>query len=592
MSPNSSRLVDWISEPRHDRGVRFADDTDGWRFVSYAELAELCLRGAEQIAAAGARPGGRVCVVMNTSETGIAAFCATLLIGATVAPVAPPTHTVSGDYAGYLGRILATARPDVVVAEQRFHVGVKAALAAAELDAPVLAIDGSAPVPGHIPPVRAEYALLQFTSGSTRAPRGVLLTGANVEAQQRLITSWLDVSGELTAASWLPLHHDMGLVGLLLPALVHQFDLRLLQPVQFIARPLRWLECFGRDGVWSTATPNFGLDWILRKVAPDDLQGMDFTTWRHLIIGAERVEFDVLRRFAALLAPHGFDSRTLLPAYGLAEAALAVTGSGTDEIPSAIAVDPTTLQLGAAVRVLGTATLGEADDPAPVAESDATRTWLTSCGSPLHSAQVRILGQDGTPVGDSVLGEVAISGPSVTRAVLDEHRETAPFHDDWYHTGDAGFVCGTDLYLVGRMGDSMKVHGRTLFAEDIESAVTAAAGAPKNRVTVLLGTDRGAPTVALLCERLKLPPEQVLRVVRKLAGDQVVLRVLQVEQGTIARTTSGKPRRRHLWRQLTAGELADSITAELGDRAEGATAVLADRTTAEAGDRAESATVE
>ncbi|WP_069165777.1 AMP-binding protein [Nocardia altamirensis] len=561
MSLNSSRLIEWVSEPRKDRGVRFADDADGWRFVSYAELAELCLRGAEQIVAAGARRDGRVCVVMNTSEAGIAAFCATLLVGATVAPVAPPTHTISGDYAGYLGRILGAARPDVVVAEERFHVGVKAALTAAGLDAPVLAIDASAPVPTEIRPVSAEFALLQFTSGSTRAPRGVLLTGANVEAQQRLITSWLDVSGDLTAASWLPLHHDMGLVGLLLPALVHQFDLRLLQPVQFIARPLRWLECFGRDGVWSTATPNFGLDWILRKVAPEALAGMDFASWRHLIIGAERVEFDVLRRFTELLAPHGFDPKTLLPAYGLAEAALAVTGLRTDAVPTALAVDPTSLRLGGAVRILGSATLDNGHAPEP----DGTHTWLSSCGSPLDSAQVRILDPEGTPVGDNVLGEVAISGPSVTRAIVGEPTETTQFDDDWYHTGDAGFRCGADLYLVGRMGDSMKVHGRTLFAEDIESAVTAAAGAPKNRVTVLLGTDRGAPTVALLCERLKLPPEQVLRVVRTLAGERVTLRVLQVEQGTIARTTSGKPRRRYLWRQLTAGDLAANITAEVGD---------------------------
>lgn len=171
VSLNDFPLADWITAPRADRGVRFADDADGWRFVSYPELAELCLRAADQLSAAGAAQDGRVCVVMNTSETSIAAFCATLLIGATVAPVAPPTHTISGDYAGYLGRILGAARPDAVVAEERFTLGVKGALAAAGLDVPVVTVDATAPVPTDIRRAHPEYALLQFTSGSTKAAR-------------------------------------------------------------------------------------------------------------------------------------------------------------------------------------------------------------------------------------------------------------------------------------------------------------------------------------------------------------------------------------------------------------------------------------
>ena len=354
------------------------------------------------------------------------------------------------------------------------------------------------------------------------------------------------MDGRRATASWLPLHHDMGLIGCLITPVVDGSDVRLLAPEEFVQRPLRYLRCFAAppagSGAELTAMPSFGLRYVARRVRPDALAGLDFTGWRAVIVGAERVSAEALERFHALLGPFGLSRRALLPAYGLAEATLAVTGLPVAEEWSAVRVAPATLGLGAEVA------------------TDAGAPPLVGCGRPLAGVEVTVTGEDGAPLPDGHVGEIEVRSPALMAGYQrpagagEESRSLTELAGGALRTGDAGFVRDGQLHVLGRLGDSMKVRARAVFAEDLETAL-AELGLPPHRIAVALGVRGGTPTAVAVLERGRaewVPQvESLLR--RGAEGAEVV--VAQGPPGTIPRTSSGKPKRRELWRAFLAGRL-------------------------------------
>src|SRR5690606_13127543 len=271
-----------------------------------------------------------------------------------------------------------------------------------------------------------------------------------------------------------PLYHDMGLIGTFLGSVVAQIDLWLMSPVDFIRSPARWLDCHGRHGVTITTAPNFGYGYATSRVRDEELAGADFSAWRVAMSGAERVDAGVVADFTTRLAPYGFDSRAITPCYGMAETTLAVTGVrpglGARIVRPAGPVDT-----GAPVTVAGTGTLG-ADRP------EEPAGWIASCGRPVPGTAVEIVDDDGTPLPDGTFGEIRVSGTSVA----DGYETADPaanraFGDDGLRTGDAGFLLDGELYVVGRIGDSLKVRGRKVHAEDLEAALVSVPGVPPGR---------------------------------------------------------------------------------------------------------------
>jgi acyl-CoA synthetase (AMP-forming)/AMP-acid ligase II len=533
----------WLDEPLATRGVRFAQEGEEWDVWPYERLAAAAHSVAGQLVDAGAERGEVIAIVVPTGPGFIAAFFGALLAGGTPAPLVPPSVLESEQR--YVERTtdLLAAGPTLVVSESSLLDVVAKAARQGGMERPPVVIsldEGSAE---EVRRPLAEHALLQFTSGSSGRPRAVQVTYDNLETDVALIEGKIDWQPDEWGAHWLPLYHDMGLIGCTLTSVMHQRDAAMMRPEQFVIEPLRWLECFGRHGAVITAGPNFTFSYLEKKISPEQLEGMDFSGWRSAIIGAERLDPEALSRFTRMLAPYGFRPEVFMPAYGLAEATLAVTVVEDDRVGRAIAPDWTTMSFGSPVEVLNSALLGEIED------GDGGG-WLVGCGEALPGVEVTILDEDGSPLPPGHLGEIRVRGEIVASGYLGAATSITSFDEDGVTTGDAGFFHEDELYVVGRLGDAIKLRGRTLYAEDLESKLAAIPEVPVGRCVVLPGAE-GERSVVAIVERPAGPwVERVAKVLQGEAGREARIRVFGAERGTIMRTSSGKPRRQVMWRAL------------------------------------------
>ncbi|MBQ1026048.1 AMP-binding protein [Micromonospora sp. C95] len=526
----SENILAWLEDPATDTGLRFADG-DGWQLHPYAELSMRARRAATLLQAAGVRPGSTVLVVCPTSPDFVAMFFGTLLSGATPATVGIPASFQSRTaYLAHIDRLRRLVGPAAIATtpELRSSLGDVTEI----LGTPVVTDSGESDVDLSAPLPLSDIGILQFSSGSTAEPKGVRVSLEAINANVTSIRDWLDWGPDDRLVSWLPLHHDMGLVGGLLAAMSRSSDIWLLRPDQFIRSPHRWLSAFSEMSATTSASPTFGLAHVLRRVRPADLDGLDLSTWRTLIVGAERVEPAVLRSFADLLAPYGFRREVLLPAYGLAEVTLAASATRPRTGWRSVTVDPASLALG---QPVGVRTTGQG-------------TEITSCGTALPAMGLRILDEAGEPLPDGTFGEIEVSGPSLAQGYVGAD-DAGHFARGALPTGDAGFLLHGELYVVGRLGDSLKQLGKWVFAEEIERVAVDVSPRP-NRTVAMLGTLDGRDTAVVVVEGID--PIGAALVGKALTKHALGLRV-EVRRGRtgwIQRTTSGKPMRRKMWERL------------------------------------------
>lgn len=551
------QLLQWLDNPDGERGIRFGREGDGWDYYSYEMMAVLARQCAWRLREAGVSRGDVVAIIYPNSPGFVAAFLGCLMLGGTPAPVAPPARFSSRPgYQEYLSRLLRTGSVRAVATRPEFAplaapaaeaIGARLIVAPDAPDAPG-ALDGRAPQYG-ASPLPPEIGLLQFSSGATGPQRGVRVPLAALEANIDVITWW--VNGQRTqdaVASWLPLHHDMGLIGCLLAPLSRNADVWLLNPEQFVRSPMRWLRCFGQDRATFTAVPTFGLSHLVRLVRPEMLAGLDFSGWRALVVGAERVDAAAVGAFTRLLEPHGFSRTAVMPAYGLAEATLAVSGSRRGEEVTSLVIDPASLSPGKRVQVETGAVAG-----ADAAADPARHVVLVGCGRPLPGVSVAIVDENGRELDEGYLGEIQVSGHSVAFGYVGEAGDGQRL-DGVVRSGDAGFVLGGEVFVVGRIGDSVKVRGQWLFAEDIDTVVRSAVPASFRHVA-LLGTLGGGDAIVVVVEGdiSGRAADLGSLVANHASGLRVVL--FEARRGSILRTTSGKPRRRLMWECFVTGRL-------------------------------------
>ncbi len=545
------RLVGWLENPSATRGIRFKLDDGSWQRRTYQELARRSLGAGAALAALGVRPGDVVPLVVPGGEDFVTQFFGVLAIGATPSVLPLPLALRAGEgYQTQLKAVTARIHPRHVVADPRYHDIVAESVARIGGGTEVVAPQYSDRVED-APRARSDLAVLQFTSGSRGSPRGLRISMANMATNLRMIQNWIDPVGH-GAVTWLPLYHDMGLVGGLLGALTLQVEHALMRPEQFIRDTPGWLAEYGRAPYTSMCMPNFGFERVLATVRADHLDGMDFSAVTGVISGAERIDPAVIARFAGLLAPHGFAVHALMPAYGLAEGTLAVTGVGKGDVPRLARVGGLERRLGEKLEVSEVVDLGTE----PVAEP---WNWQVSCGPPLAPARVEILDEDGAPQPEGVLGEIFVEGPSVAEGYVDAAPEDlARLNGGRLLTGDAGFVLDGELYVVGRLGDSVKINGQSVFVEDIEMELAASGIISRRHATVVAGVVRGEPKVLIVTERpLGDRLDDALSAVTSFTGAAGRAEVLNVKRGTIPLTSSRKPRRRSLWLAYLEGRLKE-----------------------------------
>ncbi|WP_269858555.1 AMP-binding protein [Streptomyces sp. RPT161] len=545
-----SRLISWLADPHPQRGVRFAADGGDWEFVSYRELASSARRMATEMVSAGVRPGDVVCLLMPSGRDCLAALFGTWAAGATISPLLPPSFQSDNEYTEYVSGILRQAEPALVVTAETYRpLAAEAMVRAGRSDEPWIPREGATEIPieDHD---REGIALLQFTSGSTGQPRGVRVSWDNLAANHAMLSRLLDWRDSDSVVSWLPLHHDMGLIGCCLFPFAAQGELWLMRPEQFIRDPARWLECLAPGKATHSAAPSFAFAYAARRVKPQRLAELDLSSWRSVVVGAEVVDPAALDAFARFAEPVGFSRDTYLPSYGLAENTLAVTGAEGPVV--VVRPDWSSMRLGEPVRIQEAGKLGDR----PIEPGSG---WLVGHGAP-HEADgvgVRILDAEGRPLPDGHLGEVAVTGSSVAQGYHGGREGgSTRFVDDELRTGDAGFAHDGQLFVLGRMGDSLKLRGRSVYMDDLDAKVAAAARLDKDRIAVVAVNDRGRVGLAVFVESAPGPwTDAVTETLRGELGPEPSLTLVAGRRGLLKRTTSGKLRRRHMWQLLQEDKL-------------------------------------
>ena len=545
--------------------------------LTFGELYAAAQRCAAELARRGVPAGGRVALMLPTSRAFFVSYAGILLAGAIPVPIYPPFRADRiEEYASRQSAILRNAgvcllltfRQAEAVArllKPRVHSLAEVSDAEKLIDA---ADKAPPPSPGalplHLTGSRArkgnDIALLQYTSGSTGDPKGVVLTHANLLANIRAIGEVVELGSDDVGVSWLPLYHDMGLIGAWLTPLHFGLPLAVMSPLAFLTRPERWLRAFQKYGGTVSAAPNFAYELCVRKIADKDIQGLDLSSWRAALNGAEPVNPDTLSRFAERFARYGFRREAQLPVYGLAEASLAVT------------VPP--LNRGPLIDRIERETFTAQGRAVAVRADDATAISFVSSGKPIPRHEVRIVDSGGQEVRDRTEGFLWFRGASATSgyyqnaAATEQLLPMGPAASDgefaWVNSGDRAYRADGEIYVTGRVKDIIIKSGRNLYPHEVEELAARAEGIRKGCIVAFGQKDEASGTEKLIVvaetrEREALRRAAIVAAVTEQVSQGLGLppdRVELIPPGSIPKTSSGKLRREETKQLYLAGELA------------------------------------
>jgi len=430
--------------------------------LTYRELRDKALDSAACFSSLGLKRGSHIAIIADTSPEFIILFFACRYAG--LVPFAMPVPVNLGSHQIYVQQLrgmLTISKASIAVANKEFisfldeaTQGLESVVWTGTLDH-LLGLDRSEDLIQKNSP--DEVAYLQFTSGSTRAPQGVVVTEKAVMSNlQGIVRHGLTIFPEDRCASWLPFYHDMGLIGLVLSPLVSQLSVDFLRTRDFAIRPIQWLRIISRNRCTIAFCPPFGLELCALRVRSADLEGLDLSSWRIAGIGAEMIRPDTLKNFASRFESVGFNPRAFLPCYGLAEASLAVTFSEIGKGLEVMRVDTEVLASnGVALRVEG---------------NNRKHNEFVNCGKALPGHEVVVVDDQGQSLPDLRVGRVLLQGPSIMSGYINDPETTGKvmMSGNWMDTGDLGFISEGNLYLTGRHKDIIIINGRNIRAQDIE----------------------------------------------------------------------------------------------------------------------------
>src|ERR1700754_461086 len=424
--------------------------------VSMAAIRERALSISADLNDRGVRKGDRVALVLPTSPEFVQCFFGVLFAGAIPVPLYPPVRLGRLDeYHKKTAAMLQAVDAALVITDERIRrlLGVAVETARPRLGA-AIASTLSGTNPPEVEVTANDVALIQFSSGTTHDPKPVALTHANLLSNLAAIAhEIISEDGTPTVGvTWLPLYHDMGLIGNLLSAFYVPAPLVLLPPELFVAVPGAWLRAISRHRGTHSAAPNFAFGLCLKRIRDDELDGVDLSSWRVCLNGAEMVGAAGQRRFVERFGRWGLRASSLTPCYGMAEASLAVTFKPSDTLFNTLGVDPERLALDG-IAVPGT-------------------KELVSVGRPLTDMDVEIRDDAGMPLPSGRVGHIFVRGPSIMAGYFGRSDLTdQALHNGWLDSGDLGFIYDGELYVCGRHKDVIVVRGANHAAEDFESAL-------------------------------------------------------------------------------------------------------------------------
>ena len=536
-------VLDWHvgSHPDRPHIRMYTDEGDG-EVITYQQLRDAAVRVAGGLQQRGLQPAEPVVLMLPSGPDYFYSFIGILLAGGIPVPIYPPARLSQlEDHMHRHVRILANchARTFITVPEAKAvahllksqvpnlqHIVAAADLASSTAisSSPVLSTD--------------DIAFIQYTSGSTGNPKGVVLTHANLLANIRAMGRAVEAGPKDVFVSWLPLYHDMGLIGAWLGSLYFSMLFVAMPPLSFLARPERWLWAIDHYGGTLSASPNFGYEYCLRRLNDEDITGLDLSSWRCAFNGAEPVSPETLSNFSQRFKAWGFSKKAMMPVYGLAESSVGLAFPPLDRGPVIDRiVRDTFMQTGSA---------------GPAKDEDDHALRFVSSGSPLVGHQIRVVDRAGHELPERQEGRLEFRGPSSTSSYYrDAEKTQALFDGDWLDTGDLAYIANGELYVTGRIKDIFIRAGRNIYPHELEEAVGNIQGIRAGRVAAFGSEDKHSKTERLIViaetrstddrEREALHREINTLAVDLIGSppDEVVL----APPGTVLKTSSGKIRR-------------------------------------------------
>lgn len=535
-----------------DRGVGIFDGRG--RNVdrrTYAELYQTAVDAAARFAAVGIEPNEPVLVAMPTSWEWMESWFGLLMRGAwPVASSGTGAMAAAETQFEKVDKVMAKIGARRVVASEAFAEQA-AGQSFSFTDNGIITLESLAK---QTPAVGTylgssdggDVAFLQLTSGSTGLPRAVMISHRGVIHNNLASTEAIGAPHGAPAhhwahcmVSWLPVYHDMGLVGCLMLPMLTGLDTWLLRPPTFLARPKLWLQHLASHGPSFAPSPNFGYQLCVERIRTSDLEGMDLSNWRSANTGAEMIRRETTDTFIEKFGPLGFRPETFQPCYGLAEGTLAVTFD----------------LKGEGVRTL----------PAPAGtDGGFSMTEVVSNGEPIRDTRIEIRAPDGTPLSEGHIGEICINGPGVFLGYYNDSEATeSALRGGWFATGDLGFLHAGELYITGRTKDLLIVHGHNIMPDEIErlaDGVTGGGGLMRSAAFSVARGSSGEEAVVVV-EVAEADPDRLASLEREIKikiGRTMGLPVADlvfVRRGRIPRTTSGKMQRGEVRRKYLDGTL-------------------------------------
>ena len=532
---------------------------DSGETITYAQLLERSQQVAAGLIQAGLQPNETVAIMLPTCEDFFYSFLGTMLAGGIAVPIYPPARPDKiEEYVRRQVQILGNAEVRFLISFER----VKAVSRVMRLSLPTLRKvttvsalrerGAGAPAP-HVQP--ADTFFIQYTSGSTGNPKGVVLTHSNVLANAKGIGWAVRARPDDVVVTWLPLYHDMGLIGSWLFSLYHAFPITVMSPLAFLSRPERWLWALSDSRGTLCPAPNFSYELCARKITDDALEGVDLSRWRVAINAGEAVLPSTLERFAKRFEPWGFRPESYIPCYGLAESSVALTFPPINRRPVIDSIRRDVFEReGRAV-------------PAGAGDENVLRFVANGCALPDH--EIRVVDGDDNDVAERVRGRILFRGPSKTSGYFRNPEATSAVTsaDGWMDSGDLGYRANSEIYITGREKDTIIKGGHNISPQEIEGAAAEVPGVRRGCVAAFGISDQASGTERLIVvaetrtrDRADLNriEAEVIKVVGEEAGtppDKVEL----VPPRTIPKTSSGKIRRNQTRKLYEAGELVASV---------------------------------
>ncbi|MFO1125458.1 MAG: AMP-binding protein [Methylocystis sp.] len=522
--------------------------------MTYGELYHAARAAAGGLVERGVGCGDRVAIMLPTSRDFFVAFFAALFCGAVPVPIYPPFRLAQiEDHLRRQAGILSNAEARALITNAEIRVvgnllyGLVSAL---QHIVTIQDLNSAPPISEPLPAPSDATALIQYTSGSTGDPKGVVLSHANLLANIRAMGGVLKASSADRVVSWLPLYHDMGLIGCWLGSLYYGATALIMSPLSFLADPARWFWAIDTHKATISAAPNFAYELCLKAIDDTKISGLNLSSLRAIMNGAEPVSPTSVARFAQRFAPYGFRPEAMTPVYGLAENAVGLAFPPPGRGPLIDRVDRKAL---------------DRDGVARVASANVENVIsLVACGRPLPHHEIRVVDDASRELPERHEGRIQFRGPSATRGYFQNPEKTAALFDgDWLETGDRGYIAGGDVFITGRIKDLIKRAGRNIYPQELEEAVGSLEGTRKGCVAAFPAIDARAGTERLVVlaetrltddarrESLRKMIIETSQALLDLAPDQVVL----VPPHTIPKTSSGKIRRSAARAMFESGQL-------------------------------------